>query len=306
MHEHDTEMEGSTTTGGARGRAGDNNTDAANMPAASEKKVDRECRKCQQYLTNVLNRVGGSRPQSLLRALGVISHPDSSSSSSSSGSSSKVYEIIGGRGVLISLQNDKESTADLQQQQVGIKQVDGINDDKNSNMHHGTVVDKMKKKHTIHKNYKTEEGQNIKINNNNNIPLSRRITKVAEYMDGLVPNGDLLTTSPVAVDNTDQNDISSNEKVSSNKVTTIAIECIQCGSDTRAEGGARAFVRGPDPLSIVLCSNRLSSQREVEEVLVHELVHIYDVHSKKMDLRDCRQLAYSEVRAAREAECRNR
>ena len=110
----------------------------------------------------------------------------------------------------------------------------------------------------------------------------------------------------MAVDNTDQNDISTNEKVSSNNVTTIAIECIQCGSDTRAEGGARAFVRGPDPLSIVLCSNRLSSQREVEEVLVHELVHIYDVHSKKMDLRDCRQLAYSEVRAAREAECRNR
>ena len=108
MHEHNTKMEGSTTTGGARGRAGDNNTDAANMLAASEKKVDKECQKCQQYLTNVLNRVGGSRPQSLLRALGVISHPDSSSSSSSSGSgsSSKLYEIIN-RGVLISLQNDK-------------------------------------------------------------------------------------------------------------------------------------------------------------------------------------------------------
>jgi hypothetical protein len=28
-----------------------------------------------------------------------------------------------------------------------------------------------------------------------------------------------------------------------------------------------------------------------------------DVHSREMDLRDCRQLAYSEVRAAREAEC---
>ena len=50
---------------------------------------------------------------------------------------------------------------------------------------------------------------------------------------------------------------------------------MKCGSDTRAEGGARAFVRGPEPLSIVLCSNRLSSQREVDEVLVHELVHIY-------------------------------
>ena len=31
-----------------------------------------------------------------------------------------------------------------------------------------------------------------------------------------------------------------------------------------------------------------------------------DAHYRKLDLRDCRQLAYSEVRAAREAECRNR
>jgi hypothetical protein len=35
-------------------------------------------------------------------------------------------------------------------------------------------------------------------------------------------------------------------------------------------------------------------------------VHIYDVHVRQMDLRDCKQLAYSEVRAAREAECGNR
>jgi hypothetical protein len=31
-----------------------------------------------------------------------------------------------------------------------------------------------------------------------------------------------------------------------------------------------------------------------------------DAHSRKMDLRDCKQLAYSEVRAAREAECSNK
>jgi len=34
-------------------------------------------------------------------------------------------------------------------------------------------------------------------------------------------------------------------------------------------------------------------------------VYCIDVHSRKMDLRDCKQLAYSEVRAAREAECFN-
>ena len=41
----------------------------------------------------------------------------------------------------------------------------------------------------------------------------------------------------------------------------------------------------------------------MEEALVHELVHVHDVLVKKLNLRDCHDLAYSEVRAAREAEC---
>lgn len=57
------------------------------------------------------------------------------------------------------------------------------------------------------------------------------------------------------------------------------------------------------PLSIILCSNRLSSQSEISEVLVHELVHVYDVFVRGMDLRQCQSLAYSEVRSARDAEC---
>ena len=72
----------------------------------------------------------------------------------------------------------------------------------------------------------------------------------------------VLTTSPAMIAN-------------ATTITTIAIECAECRSDTRAEAGARAFVSGPEKLGIVLCSNRLSSQAEVDEVLVHELVHIY-------------------------------
>ena len=68
---------------------------------------------------------------------------------------------------------------------------------------------------------------------------------------------------------------------------------------------ARAYVRGPIPLSIILCSNRLSSQSEISEVLIHELTHVYDVFIRNMDLRQCHSLAYSEVRAARDAECHN-
>ena len=58
------------------------------------------------------------------------------------------------------------------------------------------------------------------------------------------------------------------------------------------------------PLSIVLCQNRISSNKhEIDEILTHEFTHFYDVQTLRLDLQDCRNLAYSEVRAARHAEC---
>jgi hypothetical protein len=87
--------------------------------------------------------------------------------------------------------------------------------------------------------------------------------------------------------------------------------CKKC-ANTGPEGGARAFVMGPQPLSVVLCTNRLSTDgnhaeqlHEMEEILTHELMHVYDVRQLHLDLRDCENLAYSEVRAARAAECSN-
>mmetsp|Transcript_23955 Transcript_23955/g.36484 ORF Transcript_23955/g.36484 Transcript_23955/m.36484 type:complete len:340 (-) Transcript_23955:74-1093(-) len=84
----------------------------------------------------------------------------------------------------------------------------------------------------------------------------------------------------------------------------LQIQCRKCGNEG-PEGGARAYVRGPNPLSIVLCSNRLATQEEIEQVLVHELIHVYDVHVRNFDLLNCYTLAKSEIRAAREAECAN-
>ena len=57
----------------------------------------------------------------------------------------------------------------------------------------------------------------------------------------------------------------------------------------------------------MVCSNRVSLQntQEIEEVLVHELVHAYDVKVQKLNLKLCETLAYSEVRAAAQAECHN-
>lgn len=70
----------------------------------------------------------------------------------------------------------------------------------------------------------------------------------------------------------------------------MQIQCTWCGNDG-AEGGARAYVKGPEPLSIVLCANRLSSKEEIQEVLVHELIHVYDVKFRGLDLR-CVILSY--------------
>ncbi|TFJ79970.1 hypothetical protein NSK_008528 [Nannochloropsis salina CCMP1776] len=82
---------------------------------------------------------------------------------------------------------------------------------------------------------------------------------------------------------------------------TLNIKCINCAEEGLAMK-ARAYMEAP-PMSVVLCANRLQDRREMEEALVHELVHVYDHALVQMDLTTCKDLAYSEVRAAREAEC---
>lgn len=90
-----------------------------------------------------------------------------------------------------------------------------------------------------------------------------------------------------------------------NDPLVVELKCRKCAS-TGPEGGARAFLMGPQPLSVVLCHNRIASHRhEIEEILTHELVHLYDVQTMQLDLQDCENLAYSEVRAAKAAECRH-
>lgn len=85
---------------------------------------------------------------------------------------------------------------------------------------------------------------------------------------------------------------------------TIQIECRPCET-VGPEKGARALIMGPTPLSIVACTNRLTpgDKDEMSQVLVHELLHAYDVKRLNLDFTDCESMAYSEVRAAREAEC---
>ena len=58
----------------------------------------------------------------------------------------------------------------------------------------------------------------------------------------------------------------------------------------------------------LLCLVKIKNQshpEELSEILTHELVHLYDVQSSGLDLQQCENLAYSEIRAAKAAECRN-
>ncbi|KAK1745590.1 hypothetical protein QTG54_003514 [Skeletonema marinoi] len=113
--------------------------------------------------------------------------------------------------------------------------------------------------------------------------LRNRLTQAASQLvegirhsaDDIIHNDSVLSTSP----NDEGNHINQRRHTKKPTLTTIAIECQQCGSDTRAEAGARAYVKGPEPLSMSC--------------------------KKRMDLTNCKELAYSEIRAAREAECGN-
>lgn len=84
--------------------------------------------------------------------------------------------------------------------------------------------------------------------------------------------------------------------------SSFSIICKFCASDGH-EAGARAFFSSP-PSGITMCSNRLAGAPEVAEALTHELVHAVDFCRRKWDLGECDALACSEVRAAREAECK--
>lgn len=79
----------------------------------------------------------------------------------------------------------------------------------------------------------------------------------------------------------------------------VIVECRICPAEDVAM--ARSYLETP-PAAIVICTNGLA-RKDVEEVVVHELVHAYDFCVQGADLSACYALAASEVRAAREAEC---
>lgn len=79
-------------------------------------------------------------------------------------------------------------------------------------------------------------------------------------------------------------------------------DCAKTAPDT--DSTVRAALFDSYPLGIILCCDRMKIS-DIEEALVHELVHAYDYSKNRCDFSTCTGLAFSEVRAAREAECSN-
>jgi hypothetical protein len=79
----------------------------------------------------------------------------------------------------------------------------------------------------------------------------------------------------------------------------LSVECDIAPPEIKARG----YLLESKPYRIILCANHLSSPADVEQLLRHELTHLYDHLSNRCSLSTCQGLAYSEVRAARNGEC---
>jgi len=82
------------------------------------------------------------------------------------------------------------------------------------------------------------------------------------------------------------------------------ISCDQCLRQG-AHNKTVAFYSA-DEKKITLCQNRVIDKQELEDNLVHELVHAYDNCKQNKFFLDCKLRACSEIRASRIGECRGK
>ena len=140
------------------------------------------------------------------------------------------------------------------------------------------------------------DGDQLRVDIPAGTMLQRRWTRVVPQEQAVEGEdaADSPASAPLALSSTD---------TSPSATQPLDFQCKRC-SNVGPEAAARAFVQGPTPLTVVLCENRLQPS-DYATVLTHELVHVYDVTQLRLNLRDCESLAYSEVRAAAQAECVN-
>ena len=78
----------------------------------------------------------------------------------------------------------------------------------------------------------------------------------------------------------------------------LKMSCIDC---SKRGIKAKGFLE-VDPMAIKICADRIQL-KDVKMLVDHELVHAFDYSLQRCDFSTCPGLAYTEVRAAREAEC---
>ena len=77
------------------------------------------------------------------------------------------------------------------------------------------------------------------------------------------------------------------------------IKCSPCSNENtfRMSGGFTIDASTQSP-TIIVCENEKLSRQTVEDTLLHELIHAYDVCRAKIDFSQCFQHACTEVRAS--------
>ena len=268
-----------------------------------------KCVQCMNHLTSILTKIT-SKPKILFNAMGVIPSNISSTSNYGIANNNNNNDILftmdaDGKGVKLQIPRNQSPSLNVYNKNNNI-----IEDDKNkntivnpgfggrssdnisSNTQIGTIEAKDHSIKTIHQN-----------NQQRNTLLQRVKTKLRDrFQNSTVPTSMIQQSQLATSSSNSTNNLNNNNNNNNNM--TLEIQCRECGSNG-PEGSARAFLRGPSPLTIILCTNRLSltNSEEIDEVLTHELIHVFDVHHRKWDFSNCQTLARSEIRAAREAEC---
>ena len=81
----------------------------------------------------------------------------------------------------------------------------------------------------------------------------------------------------------------------------VKLLCKKCPNEG-PQKFAKAYFASP-PHEMVVCHNRVKTVEQIEKSVIHEMIHAVDYVVRDMNLRECKMLACSEIRAARGAEC---
>ncbi len=264
----------------------------------SSSSMDQKCQQCMDHLTSILMTVK-SKPKILFEAMGVSSPTLVNTTTNTNHHEQQIHNKNicwsmddDGKGVKLQIPKMKSSLYNHKVKNEEMTGFGGVNKGRNINNIANQLPNVKNNQQEQHEQNQTnnQSSQTNSSSQINDTILQRVKTKLRQRFQ----TKELATSSSLSSSSDANNNI------------TLEIQCRQCGN-SGPEGSARAFLRGPSPLTIILCTNRLSlsDSEEIEEVLTHELIHVFDVHHRKWDFSNCQTLARSEIRAAREAECGN-